>query len=178
MDNISNYLDFTCFRWWKLTYKKFLSSEDGEKILEETEQPMVSINLRALSIDYQDHLRKVHYQYELKDVHHMITELKHFLCHTSKNNIRILSISSTSSGSTAVKGFAALETLRDYKHEDSFLVVSSGRLNDTEKMEQWIKTLELGVSKLLVIICENGVRFHEIYNQLGTTMKKRMINWL
>ena len=160
---------------WELTYKKFLSSEDGEKILEETKQTMVSINFRALSIDYQDHLRKFHYQYELKDVHPIITELKHFLCHTSKNNIRFLSISSTSPGSTAVKVLSALETLRDYKHEDSYLVVSSDRLNNTEKMEQWIRTVELGVSKLLVIVCENGVRFHEIYNQLGTTMKKRVI---
>jgi hypothetical protein len=88
----------------------------------------------------------MHDQYSLEDISQMTEALEHFLCHTSKNNIRILSISSTSPGSTAVKVFSALETLRDYKqYEDSYLVVSSHRLN-TDKIEQCIKTFELGVS--------------------------------
>jgi hypothetical protein len=104
----------------------------------------------------------------------MIKELKQFLC--SKNTFRILSVSSTSPGSTAVKVFAALETLRDFKHQDSYLVVSSNRLNDIDKIEQWKRTLEFNFSsKLLIIVCENGVHFHEIYNQLGSDINKKVI---
>ncbi|XP_046457438.1 uncharacterized protein LOC124204427 isoform X3 [Daphnia pulex] len=159
---------------WNLTYKKFLSSEDGMKILEDTEQTMVSINLTTLSVDYQEHLRKAYCQHELKD-NQMINELKQFLCRTKKNNLRFLGVSSTSPGSTAVKVFSVLETLRDFKQQDSYLVVSSNRMNDVNQMEQWKKTLELKPSKLLIIVCESGDSF--VYRQIlqGTAVKKKVI---
>jgi hypothetical protein len=42
-------------------------------------------------------------------------------------------------------------------------------------MEQWKKTLELGPSKLLIIVCESGDSF--VYHQIlqGTAVKKRVI---
>ncbi len=145
---------------WDLTFKKFLSSEDGMKIIEETEQSMVSNNLTTLSVYYRDHLRKAFQQYESKD---MISELKQLLCPTSEiNNLRIIS---TSPESTAVNVFVELETMRDFNQPDSYLVVSSNFLSDAGKIKQWKKTLELGPSKLLIIVCESGDSFPDLFNQ-------------
>ncbi|KAI9558813.1 hypothetical protein GHT06_015602 [Daphnia sinensis] len=162
---------------WELSHQKFLSSEDGLKMIEENEQAMVLNNLNAVSVDYRDRLRQFHGLDEPGDFKHLNKELERFLHHSSENNIHVLRLTTTSPKSTAVKVFSALETLQNFKEEDTYLTVSSKWLEGPNKMEQWRKALEVGPYRLLIVVCKDNVQFREIHNKLilCEALKKKCI---
>uniref|UniRef100_A0A0P5NJT2 Uncharacterized protein n=2 Tax=Daphnia magna TaxID=35525 RepID=A0A0P5NJT2_9CRUS len=162
---------------WELSYQKFLSSEDGHKLIDENKQAMIFIHLNAISIDYRDRLRKFHSQHEPKDLKHLYKELKQFLYHSNETNIHVVRLITTCPKSTAVKVFSALEIFRDFRKEATYLIASSKRFEDTDEMDRWIKALEAGPYRLLIVVCKDSVQFQEIYNKLvhREASKKKVI---
>ncbi|XP_045027972.1 uncharacterized protein LOC116935226 isoform X3 [Daphnia magna] len=162
---------------WELSHQKFLSSEEGLKIIEENKQAMVLNNLNAVSMDYRDRLRQFHGKDEPEDFKHLNKEVEQFLDHSSENNNYVLRLTTTLPKSTAVKVFSALETLQDFQEEYSYLTVSSKWLEGPRKMEQWRNALEAGPYQLLIVVCKDDVQFHEIYDKLVLceALKKKVI---
>uniref|UniRef100_A0A0P6F0G7 Protein kinase domain-containing protein n=1 Tax=Daphnia magna TaxID=35525 RepID=A0A0P6F0G7_9CRUS len=162
---------------WELSHQKFLSSEEGLKIIEDNKQAMVLNNLNAVSMDYRDRLRQFHGKDEPEDFKHLNKEVEQFLDHTSENNNHVLRLTTTLPKSTAVKVFSALETLQDFQEEYSYLTVSSKWLEGPRKMEQWRNALEAGPYQLLIVVCKDDVQFHEIYDKLVLceALKKKVI---
>ncbi|KAI9558814.1 hypothetical protein GHT06_015603 [Daphnia sinensis] len=162
---------------WELSYQKLLSSEDGQKLIEENKQAMTFIHLNAISIDYRDRLRKFHCQYEPKNLEHLNKEMKQFLYRSSETNIHILRLTTTCPKSTAVKVFSALEILRNFREGATYLIASSKRFEDTDELDRWKKALEAGPYRLLIVVCKDNVQFHEIYSKLilREALKKKVI---
>uniref|UniRef100_A0A0P5CHI4 Uncharacterized protein n=1 Tax=Daphnia magna TaxID=35525 RepID=A0A0P5CHI4_9CRUS len=162
---------------WELSYQKFVSSEDGQKLIDENKQAIIFIHLNAISIDYRDRLRKFHSQHEPKDLKQLYKELKQFLYHSNETNIHVVRLITTCPKSTAVKVFSALEIFRDFRKEATYLIASSKRFEDTDEMDRWIKALEAGPYRLLIVVCKDSVPFQEIYNKLvhREALKKKVI---
>ncbi|XP_059351524.1 uncharacterized protein LOC130690298 isoform X2 [Daphnia carinata] len=162
---------------WELSHRKFLSSEDGQKLMEENKQAMIFIHLNAISIDYRDRLCKFHSQHKPEDLKQLNKELKQFLYHSTEINIHILRLTTTYPKSTAVKVFSALKIFRDFRKETTYLIASSKRFEDIDEMDRWKKALEAGPYRLLIIVCKDSVQFQEIYHKLilHEALKKKVI---
>ena len=144
---------------------RFLTTEDGKRILKEAGQKLDTIKLRSLSIDYQKNLRKIHSKNK-HDHREIAGELQSFLVSSGTNeNIIILRIITPWPEGTAAKVFSVLDTIADYKYQDSYLVLPSKRLRTQSEMATAKKTIESGKFQLLVIVCIDAL-FHEMYGKL------------
>ena len=133
---------------------RFLTTEDGQQILKEAGQQMYKVNLRAVSIDYQVTLRKVHNKDKREDVQAMAAQVRSYLeCSSNESAttslFQALRIVTTWPESTASKLFAALEIIPSYKYKDSYLVLPSKRLATQGEVTSVKMAFESGKFQLL-----------------------------
>ncbi|XP_046457768.1 uncharacterized protein LOC124204693 [Daphnia pulex] len=156
--------------WFKREHNIWLSSEDAKELfLNKTHKIMESIRVNAISIDYQDQLRKdvMGLEFNKNSIEFMTEKLKRLFKDTSSS---VITIGSDSPQHTAVKFIAAIKTLPDFKCDDSFLVTPSKRLNDEVEAKKFKHCLELKEDShnLLVVVCdgETSAQNYEKYASL------------
>jgi hypothetical protein len=145
--------------WFKRKDNVWLSSEEAKKLfLDKTHKIMESIRLNAISIDYQNQLKKDLMDLEFNnDSFQIMTEKLEPLFKDTSNSV--ITIGSESPQHTAVKFIAAIKTLPDFIYDDSFLVTLSKRLNDEVEAKKFKHCLELRKDShnLLVVVCDGDV---------------------
>ena len=160
---------------WELRDEgRFLTTEDGQQKLKEAGQQMYKVNLRAVSIDYQVTLRKVHNKDKREDVQAMAAQVRSYLeCSANESAttslFQALRIVTTWPESTAAKLFAALEIIPSYKYKDSYLVLPSKRLATQGEVTSVKMAFESGKFQLLVVVCVD-TSFQEMCKKLAPTL--------
>ncbi len=128
IDFQSDFILRKMLNWFKKKESTFMSSEEGTNIFKEGEEKMKSLRVTAVSIDYQDQLKKV-LEFNEEAIGEMEGKLERLL--TSPNNIG--RITTPLPKRTAVKVIAAFEKFKSeqpntkileeyFQYKDSYLM--------------------------------------------------------
>jgi hypothetical protein len=167
--------------WFKRKDNIWLqTSEEAKKLfLDKTKNIMESIRVNAISIDYQNQLKKdlMDLEFNRDSIQIMTEKLEPLFKHTSSS---LINIYSESPQHTAVKLIAAIKAIPDFKCDDSFLVTPSKRLEDEPEIQNFKNCLELNKDSynLLVVVCdgESSQNCREYANLIPTRRTDNKIN--
>ncbi len=161
--------------WFKRKDNVWLSSEEAKELfLDKTKNIMESIRVNAISIDYQNQLRRDLMGLEFhSDSIQIMTEKLGRLFKDTPNSIII--IGSKSPQHTAVKLIAALKRFPDFKCDDSFLVTQLNRLDDELEITKFRNCLKLKKEShnLLVVVCNGEVSAQNHYTKYANLIPDR-----
>ncbi|KAK4011707.1 hypothetical protein OUZ56_020825 [Daphnia magna] len=160
--------------WFKKKQSDFMTSEQGQQILQQGKHKLTSLRMTSVSINYQMKLQET-IEFNAVAIDEMTEKLKTLL--DSPNKIE--RIRTAFPKRTAVKVSAALKTLEKFKRDDSYLMSSSKGLKTTSASDKDAFKLE---HQLLVVVCKDGHAEHDSYyenligdNQTRLTNKKVII---